>query len=172
MKNYNFGHLLKVTRLRLGLEQREFARMLDISQSTYSRYEKGRVEPPLGIITRLVDDYDFPVYLLFYKETDDFVMNLPLRLMVFHFFENNYDFNPLRVKANGRKHADMVEILSEVFSLIGQVKQRYEMYKIDDFMSYLNRYGYDVDRITKAVKPIIKAFELDTNIIRDLLSSE
>ena len=31
MKNYNFGHLLKVTRLRLELDQREFARMLDKS---------------------------------------------------------------------------------------------------------------------------------------------
>ncbi len=163
MKNYNFGHLLKVTRLRLGLEQREFARMLDISQSTYSRYEKGRVEPPLGIITRLVDDYDFPVHLLFYNEIDEFVLNLPLQLILFHLFENHYDYEPLRVKPSIRKHADMIDRLSEIFSLIGQTKQRYPMYSISDFVGLLNHHGYDLDRLTKALKPIIKAYGLEDN---------
>jgi len=144
----------------MGLEQREFARLLDISQSTYSRYEKGRSEPPLGLVYKLVEVYDFPAYLLFYKNVDDFISNLPLNLISFCLFENNFDYDPLRAKPTGRKHNDMIEDFSEILSLIGQVKKRYEMYSIDEFMSYFDVYKYDSERVLKVVQPIAKAYGL------------
>jgi hypothetical protein len=78
----------------------------------------------------------------------------------------------LRIKPKGRKQSDMFEIFSEIISLIGQVKQRYEMYRISDFMNFLDQYGYDLDRLGNAVKPILKAYEKDGALIRNAKESE
>jgi transcriptional regulator with XRE-family HTH domain len=161
MKNYNFGHLLKVTRLRLGLEQREFARMLDISQSTYSRYEKGRTDPPLSLVVKLTDKYNFPTYLLFYPDLDEFVLNLPLYLISFYLFENHYDYNPLRIKSTKRKNDDMLELFSGLVSTIGQIKLRYNSYNLQTFINYLVIHEYDIEKIERMISPIKNAYKIE-----------
>lgn len=46
--------LILSARLRAGLSQRELARRAGTSQSTLNRYERGKVEPSLRTVNRLV----------------------------------------------------------------------------------------------------------------------
>ena len=161
MDKYTFGYLLKVTRLSQGLDQREFSKLLDISQATYSRYEKGKTDPPLSLVLRLTEKYSFPAYLLFYPKLDEFVLNLPLNLLTFYLFENKYDYNPLRIKPNKRKHEDMIELLSDLVAIIGQIKQRYNSFKIEYFWNSLSMFEYDIKRIEKNIIPIKNAYKIE-----------
>lgn len=161
MDKYTFGYLLKVTRLSQGLDQREFSKLLDISQATYSRYEKGKTDPPLSLVLRLTEKYSFPAYLLFYPKLDEFVLNLPLNLLTFYLFENKYDYNPLRIKPNKRKHEDMIELLSDLVSIIGQVKMRYNLFKVEYFWNSLSMHEYDIKRIEKMITPFKNAYKID-----------
>ena len=111
MKDFTFAHLLKVTRLKQGLDQKQFSKKLGISQSTYSRYEKGRCEPQLDIVLILVKEYDFPIFLLLYKNLQESLDDLPTKLEEFLDFENNYTYNPKRLKSNKRKNEDLIEII-------------------------------------------------------------
>ena len=47
--------ILKETRYKLCLSQREFAQMLGISHTTYSYYETGKRHPHFTIIRKIVD---------------------------------------------------------------------------------------------------------------------
>ncbi len=47
--------ILKETRYKLCLSQREFSKMLGISHVTYSYYETGRRHPHFAIIRKMVD---------------------------------------------------------------------------------------------------------------------
>ena len=161
MDNYTFGYLLKVTRLSQGLDQREFSKLLDVSQATYSRYEKGKTDPPLSLVLRLTEKYSFPAYLLFYPKLDEFVLNLPLNLLTFYLIENKYDYNPLRIKPNKRKHEDMIELLSDLVSIIGQIKQRYNLFKVEYFWNSLSMHEYDIKRIEKMITPFKNAYKID-----------
>ena len=161
MNKYTFGHLLKVTRLRHGLDQRKFSELLDISQATYSRYEKGKTDPPLNLLMKLTEKHKFPSYLLFYPELDEFIRTLPLNLLTFYLFENHFDYNPLRIKPNKRKHDDMLELFSGLISLIGQVKQTYNLYKVEDFWNSLTIHEYDIEKIEKMISPIKNAYKID-----------
>lgn len=48
-----FGERLRIARRRAGLSQERLAAKINISQESYSRYELGAREPPLGIIYEL-----------------------------------------------------------------------------------------------------------------------
>jgi transcriptional regulator with XRE-family HTH domain len=157
MEKFTYGHLLKVTRIRYGFDQREFSRILGISQATFSRYEKGKAEPPLSLLIRLTEEFNFPAYLLFYPSLDEFILNFPLDLLKFHIVENYYDYKPLRVKSNKRRQEDMIEILSDLMSTVGQVKQRYNRYTLQTFLKFL-RNDYDLEKIKKIVNPIFSAY--------------
>ena len=111
MKDFTFAHLLKVTRLKQGLDQKQFSKKLGISQSTYSRYEKGKCEPHLDIVLLLVKEYDFPIFLLLYKNLQESLDDIPIKLEEFLDFENNYTYNPKRLKSNKRKNEDLIEII-------------------------------------------------------------
>jgi transcriptional regulator with XRE-family HTH domain len=161
MNKYTFGHLLKVTRLRHGLDQREFSELLDISQATYSRYEKGKTDPPLSLVMKLTEKHKFPSYLLFYPDLDEFVLNLPLDLIAFYLFENHYDYNPLRMKSTKRKNDDMLELFSGLISTIGQIKLRYNSYKLQTFIDYLVIHEYDIDKLERMINPIKNAYKIE-----------
>lgn len=65
---------LKAFRMQSGLQQKDVAKLLQISQQTYQTYENGRSEPPIEILVRLSFLYDVPIELLvqqtnFNKET-------------------------------------------------------------------------------------------------------
>lgn len=47
------GELLKRTRKRKGLTQKELGGMLGITESTYSKYEAGKVNPSLEMLDKL-----------------------------------------------------------------------------------------------------------------------
>lgn len=51
-----------------GLSQKEVAAAIDVSQATYSAYERGRNEPPIEIIVRLSYLFGCPVDILVQKE--------------------------------------------------------------------------------------------------------
>ena len=161
MKNYTFSHLLKVTRMRNGFDQAEFARRLGVSQSTYSRYEKGKSDPPFSLIQKLVKDYEFPVNLILYSDLSDLILNFPLKLLGYHLFENEFDFNPVRRKSNKRKNDDMSEILSEIISLVGQAKLRYESVKVRNYLKILELVGYDIDKVSKTAMLVAKAYRIE-----------
>jgi transcriptional regulator with XRE-family HTH domain len=160
MQAYTFGHLLKVTRLRYGLDQIEFAKKLDISQSTYSRYEKGKIEPPIGFVMKLTESFEFPFYLLFYPDIDETLSILPLKLFEFLTFENNFDYNPLRVKTKKRKEDDLIDIYSYIGSMIGQTLKKIGSYKLEDFNRLVDLEGYNDERIVRAIALISKAYKL------------
>ena len=161
MNKYTFGHLLKVTRLRHGLDQREFSKLLDISQATYSRYEKGKTDPPLSLMLKLTDKYKFPAYILLYPELDEFVRTLPLNLLTFYLFDNRFDYNPLRIKPSKRKHDDMIELFAGIIAFIGQVKQTYNHYKVEELLNFLSNHEYEVDKVVKIITPIKNAYKID-----------
>ena len=53
------------------LKQQDMAAILNITQSTYSRYESGLYDPPTDILIKLADFYDTSIdYLL--ERTDVF----------------------------------------------------------------------------------------------------
>lgn len=160
MDKYTFGHLLKVTRIRHYLDQRTFADLLDISQSTYSRYEKGKTDPPLSVVMKLTEKYNFPVYLLFYPELGGFIRSIPFNLLAFYLFENRYDYTPLRIKPNKRKNEDMIELFSGLVYFIGQVKQTYNKYDLQTLYGLLSP-EYDIEKIERMIIPIKNAYNIE-----------
>lgn len=111
MKDFTFGHLLKVTRLRQGFDQREFSKKLGVSQATYSRYEKDKYTPSLDFVITLVKEYDFPLFLLLYNNLQESLADIPIKLENFLEYENNYTYKPLRLKSNKRKNEDLIDII-------------------------------------------------------------
>ncbi len=58
MKYFDFTRLVKGKRIDLGITQKDFAKMLTISQSKYSKIESGKMEPSfieLQLIASLLD---------------------------------------------------------------------------------------------------------------------
>lgn len=55
----DFGNFIKEKRIAKGLSQAEVARLLDISQQAYCRYEQGARDPGLTMIRRIADVLDF-----------------------------------------------------------------------------------------------------------------
>jgi transcriptional regulator with XRE-family HTH domain len=155
------GYLLKVTRIRNGLDQREFSEKLGISQATYSRYEKGKSEPPFNLIQDLVKDYDFPVYLILYPDLIEFVRTLPLKFFSLKLAENYFDYMPLRSKTSKRKHEDILDGYIQILALIGQVKFTYNNYKVSVFDKLLENTGYDVSKIRPKVEALVKTYNLE-----------
>jgi len=81
-----FSERLRLLRLELGMTQIDFSRQLDVSQSNYSKYEKGIVEPPYSFVTKIksLSDINFDWLLtgegsMFLEEED---ISNPLREMV------------------------------------------------------------------------------------------
>ena len=59
---------LKELREDKDIHQADLAKMLNISQGTYSNYENGKTEPPYDILIKLC---------LFYNVSADYVLGLP-----------------------------------------------------------------------------------------------
>ena len=55
----DFGNFIKERRIEKGLSQEEVAKMLNIRQQTYGRYELGLREPGLQVILELSKILDF-----------------------------------------------------------------------------------------------------------------
>lgn len=55
----DFGNFIKEKRIAKGLSQAEVAKLLDISQQAYCRYELGIRDPGLNMIRRIADVLDF-----------------------------------------------------------------------------------------------------------------
>lgn len=49
----DFGNFIKQKRLERGLSQGEVAKLLDISQAAYCRYENGQRDPGLNMVKAL-----------------------------------------------------------------------------------------------------------------------
>ena len=82
-------------------------------------------------------------------------------MLGYYLFENEFDFNPVRRKSNKRKNDDMSEILSEIISLVGQAKLRYESVKIRDYLKILELVGYDIDKVSKTGMLVAKAYQIE-----------
>lgn len=61
---YTLGEMRKAR----GLSQKEVAARIEVSQATYSAYERGRNEPPVEIIVRLSYVLDCPIDLLVQRD--------------------------------------------------------------------------------------------------------
>lgn len=55
----DFGNFIKAKRLEKGLSQADVARLLNISQVAYGRYELGSRDAGLNMILRIADVLDF-----------------------------------------------------------------------------------------------------------------
>lgn len=77
---------IKRERERLGLTQRQFAKMLDVSQSTVASWESGRTEPNLDILLKISSVFDVSINDLINKElSDEEIMQLNNKMMVSKF---------------------------------------------------------------------------------------
>jgi transcriptional regulator with XRE-family HTH domain len=157
----SFGHMLKVTRLALGYDQLEFAKELGISQSTYNRYEKGRTDPPLSLVIRLVKDYEFPAFLLFTDNLEKYISDIPIEYLAYLVYENNYTFNPQRPKTPRRKIEDIAKRLSEVISIVWFVRDYFNNLRNRHFYQMLESSGYDLERVKESMNSSIKVLNLD-----------
>ena len=160
MKNYTFSHLLKVTRMRNGFDQAEFSQRLDVSQSTYSRYEKGRIDPPIGFLNKLVKDYNFPAYLLLYSDLENSLSELPLNALEFLVFENSFDYNPVRLKSKKRREEGLIEITTYWGSLVVHLIQKYGELTISDFTQVIEDDIYNRFKMNEALSHILKALNV------------
>jgi len=113
MKDFSFGHLLKVIRLRYGMNQIEFSKVLGISQSTYNKYEKNKAVPNLKLFEKLLQEHKFPALLYLYKDIDMAMSFQPTEMDTWEFilFENKYNYKPLRLKSKTKQNKDLVQIL-------------------------------------------------------------
>lgn len=55
----DFGNFIKEKRIAKGLSQAEVAKLLDISQQAYCRYELGTRDPGLNMIRQIADVLGF-----------------------------------------------------------------------------------------------------------------
>lgn len=62
------GMALRTARLQAGLTLQQAARRLPVDEATLSRYERGKVEPPLEIIAAATREYRSPLPMLAYLE--------------------------------------------------------------------------------------------------------
>ena len=46
---------LKIARIKKGLSQQELAKMLNCSSINISRYETGKIKPPIDVLCKLAD---------------------------------------------------------------------------------------------------------------------
>ena len=58
------GKSLKESRIHYGITQKELAKKLRVSQSTYAGYETGKSTPNIETLWKLADIYGTPVDLL------------------------------------------------------------------------------------------------------------
>lgn len=65
MKEGTFASRLKLLRKKLGLSQDEIAAKLGISTHAYLNYEKGKVQPKIGILEKLRELFNVNVNWLF-----------------------------------------------------------------------------------------------------------
>ncbi|MBQ1293875.1 MAG: helix-turn-helix transcriptional regulator [Clostridiales bacterium] len=49
----DFGEFIREKRIARGLSQSEMAKLLDISQAAYSRYESGNRDPGLNMVRKI-----------------------------------------------------------------------------------------------------------------------
>ncbi|MFS8640562.1 MAG: helix-turn-helix domain-containing protein [Symbiobacteriaceae bacterium] len=62
------GEALRAARSQAGLTLRQAAGRLKADEATLSRYERGKVEPPLEIIAAATREYRSPLPMLAYLE--------------------------------------------------------------------------------------------------------
>lgn len=55
----DFGNFIKERRIEKGLTQADMAKILNISQVAYGRYELGNRDPGLNMILKIADALDF-----------------------------------------------------------------------------------------------------------------
>ena len=56
-----FGERLRTLRKELGIKQKDFAQALGVNSITYGGYERNLREPPLQMLTNLVNRYNIDV---------------------------------------------------------------------------------------------------------------
>ena len=113
MKDFSFGHLLVVTRLKQGMQQKDFAKVLGITQSTLCKYERNQAIPNLKFFEKIVQEYGFPVLLYIYKDID-IAMSFQLtetKTWEFILFENKYNYKPRRLKSKRKRNQDLMQIV-------------------------------------------------------------
>lgn len=55
----DFGNYIRERRIEKGLTQADMAKILNISQVAYGRYELGKRDPGLNMILKIADALDF-----------------------------------------------------------------------------------------------------------------
>jgi sulfur relay (sulfurtransferase) DsrC/TusE family protein len=91
----------------------------------------------------------------------DYKKDVPFDYFAYLIYENNYDFNPLRVKSPRRKNDDMAKRLSEVVALVWFVRDFYNQFRNRHFHKMLEQNEYDIEKVNLALNNAIKLFNLD-----------
>ena len=55
----------------------------------------------------------------------------------------------------------MIELFSGLIAFIGQVKQTYNHYKVEELLNLLSNHEYEVDKVVKIITPIKNAYKID-----------
>lgn len=81
----NIGRKIESLRVKKGLSQKSLAEMIPISQSTLSRWEKGKVVPSIQNVNRICEILDFPAEMLL-DEGKEGLEKLRLKVKKLRFF--------------------------------------------------------------------------------------
>lgn len=73
MRENNIHNRIARIRFELGLNQKEFAEKLNVTQSTISKYEKNERTPDYSFLENLVNEFNVNPMYLFDKSEDIFL---------------------------------------------------------------------------------------------------
>lgn len=149
--------ILRETRLRTGCDQKSFAKQFNLTQSAYSRYEKGKSLPPVERIKEMVDEYNMPIYDYFYESIIRMITSLPRNEFELSLLNNEYTDKPLRKKGSTKKNKDVIHCVLDLVNMIESIR---EFYNNEDFekliRTILVQYNYDDKKVFDEIGEYIK----------------
>lgn len=74
-KNLVLGNKLKELRKSFGMTQDDIAELLEMSRTSFSKYENGAANPPLAVMRKLSAIYNVPIEYLIHDEHNVMVFN-------------------------------------------------------------------------------------------------
>ncbi len=69
------GNKLKELRKNFCMTQDEIAEILDMSRTSFSKYENGAANPPLSVMRKLAKIYNVPIEYLIHDESTSITLN-------------------------------------------------------------------------------------------------
>lgn len=75
MQSKTAGEKLKELRIFYNMTQDDIAELLDMSRTSFSKYENGAANPPLNVLRKLSAIYNVPIEYLIHDEVTSITLN-------------------------------------------------------------------------------------------------